>query len=1051
VLGFDPAGCADAPASGVVPGPRCVGARGLLRAWLLEQQLGPGADALRRRLASVGGRVAHGLGVWFLATPAYSELVLAAYGGEGDLRHAVLQPRQGRAADVDLLTEIADAGARSGVELGLRVWKALDRARLTQRFFRDFRAQRELVARGWTGIPQRSSSARRQLALLLLCRIMFLFFLQRQGYLAGDREYLLRQVRAVDGRLYRRLLQPLFFGCLNRRAERRTAAAAALGALPYLNGGLFERHSLERRYRSLSLPDALIRKLILEFFDRFRFTMRDEAQTTAGAAELAIDPEMLGRVFEGLMAPAARSASGTFFTPASTVAPLVDRALEVWLSQHAPESPACIGELFADAPMHTAPRNARMLEAVRGIRLLDPACGSGAFLMGALDRLARLRTTLGEGSEGARRDIVARNLYGVDLQQDAALLCALRLWLALTLDAPAAVPPPLPNLDRRIRQGDALLAPVELVRRADRLDGRMRAAVRELESVGLAYLQADPEARPGLTARLRRCEAALARHWLRRRRAALGRERAELRILADARDLFGAPAEGAARAQQALDRLRREADEIERVAVSLGRTGALPFFSFPIHFAEAGAGFDLVVSNPPWVRAHLWSASLRMLRTRFEVCRAHWRRGVDLARVPPGAAAQTDIAFLFFERSAALLAPGGVLAMLLPAKFLRSLNGAGVRRLLLTEVPIRCLTDHSLDQHAIFRADAFAAAVVAARAATSDSRNAAIDREAAASHVDVTLTRRGVRALSFTVARDELPLIPGDLEAPWLLAPPDVLRVLRRMQRAGAPLGTTRRVRRGVVTGANRAFIARRVEPKLGGLAFVWPEAAPEGADPLVIESAALAPLVRGRGIRAWSYSADHALIWPGAPATAAARQPRLTRYLDALPAHHRRGPRHLTRATLAPKVAWHDLADSLHAVALPARVSTRWVGQAPLVPLNTVYFVPVSSDDDALLLAAVLNSLPIRTFARAAAERAKDARFRFFAWTIAALPFATRLDAARTELIAIARAAHVGQAIDAAAAERLDAIVTDAYGLGSADVDVLRGFDAWLRGGSDA
>src|SRR5690606_6362101 len=173
-------------------------------------------------------------------------------------------------------------------------------------------------------------------------------------------------------------------------------------------------------------------------------------------------------------------------------------------------------------------------------------------------------------------------------------------------------------------------------------------------------------------------------------------------------------------AEAALEQTEARFAELGRLRTSLEVAGALPFFSFGVHFAEAAEhGFDLILSNPPWVRAHRWPAAVNSLvRRRYAVCRSPgWRRGAELAGAPVAAGAQADLALLFLERSLRRLAPGGVLAMLLPAKMLRSMYGAGGRRLLLGETELIALVDHSLDQRAIVRADAFAAAVVARKRA----------------------------------------------------------------------------------------------------------------------------------------------------------------------------------------------------------------------------------------------------------------------------------------------------------------------------------------------
>jgi hypothetical protein len=187
---------------------------------------------------------------------------------------------------------------------------------------------------------------------------------------------------------------------------------------------------------------------------------------------------------------------------------------------------------------------------------------------------------------------------------------------------------------------------------------------------------------------------------------------------------------------------------------------------------------------------------------------------------------------------------------------------------------------------------------------------------------------------------------------------------------------------------------------------------------------------------------------------------PRLARFLarHAERLDHRAGTRggtvpgslfRVTPDTLRPKVAWQDLDATLEAVALPAQAPGVGGGLRPLVPLNTVYFIPVPAQPEALVLAAYLNSLPLRTFARAIAERAKDARFRFFAWVVALLPLPRdwRTGASARTLLRISKAAHAaGRIADADQAE-LDRIVAARYGLADDDLDELRRFDRWLRG----
>lgn len=1109
------------------------GERGGLTALVVELD-DAGPDTTARVARRVRAHNPARLHLFLFAGPRYRRITVASFGLGGELRQLVVDRAALKRTDIETLEELAAREGEAGIALALRHARALDRSRVTRQFFRDFRAQRARIAEAWTGIARDAASDRDALALLLLSRLMFLYFLQRECHLAGDTAFLpslLNRWRRAPGKgtFYRAILDPLFFGALNTRPERRTPEARALGDLPYLNGGLFERHALERRNPALDLDDDALAGAFDGLLERYRFTTREAVEAAAdGAGDVGVDPEMLGRVFEALMATERRSASGTFYTPAAAVDRLVTAALETHLTRAEGVDPRAAARLVRDGDVAgIAPdRRATLLDALGALRVLDPACGSGAFLLGALTRLTRLRTALGEEDRAAvRRDVVARTLHGVDLQEDAALLCALRLWLALAVDDgpgpdgngrdPWRTVEPLPNLDRRIRQGDALLDPLDLVAGAGlddavggvALDAAVRRALREIPPLAREYLSADPEARPALQRQLATAEASLACAWLDGIERRLVSRARELAAAAAALDLFGERPTDARRAEAAAHDVGGRLAELGRLRAALLDKGALPFFSFDVHFAEATErGFDLVLSNPPWVRAHRWPASVgRLVRSRYAVCRhAGWRRGAALAGAPGGVGAQVDLSLLFLERSLRLLAPGGTLGMLLPAKALRSLYGAGARRMLLTHTHLASVEDHSLDQRSIFRADAFTAAVVATRceagrgdfggedAREGEKLQAGHGEGGAAGNpaggpagspwsrpdapiVRVTMVRRGVDPLRFCIPQCDLPVLPDDPESPWMLAPPATRAALRRMQQAGPLLGTIPglRVRRGVVTGANDVLIFRDVAPKLGGLARVralgWDRARKERRPAgdarrfqALVEEEALRPLVRGSDIAAWRFRTVDHVCWIHDDRTAAPLPPppRLARYLDrhrdALRA--RSGERdtlppgalfRLTEATLGPKVAWHDLALTLEAAALPARVRGTAGRDVPLVPLNTVYFVPTTTHECALLLAAYLNSLPVRTFARAVAERAKDARFRFLAWTVALVPLPEGWDAgpAAARLREISARAHEQGAIDARAEEELNSIVAAAYGLTDDDTAALRDFDLWLRG----
>jgi hypothetical protein len=1093
-----------------LPGARAAATacNGPFAAFVVELRGAQDADSVRRlgRALRARDRVRHHLLV--VADATWQRLAFACSSPAAPLRHVVIDRSDLRPADVEVVEEMLPPPGEGPTATALRIARALDRSRAGARFFRDVVGVRDLLARSWTGVPTAAAADRDALSLLLLSRLMFLYFLQQRGLLAGRGDFLpallrnwLQQRHATS--FYRARLRPVFFEALNRRPERRPPRAAAFGTLPYLNGGLFEKHALEVRHPALDVRDDVLLRVFDSLLEKYRFTS-EGAEHRDDEPGVGVDPEMLGRIFEGLMPGERRGRTGTYYTPA----PLVEHVVGAALASHVAGRCGIDVPLAArllDGAVDDAPAAIRTAagDVLRSVRVLDPACGSGAFLLGALTRIAASVAALGRpehaghggsaghagsaghgGSAGhdghaatdVRRHVVGESLHGVDLLEDAALICCLRLWLALVPRcADAGAVPPLPNLDRRVRQGDALVDPLDI---GDSVAGRaahtdttpdLRALARRMEPVSRRYLAAEPHERAVLRRQLQRLEASLARAWFRDLDARLGVEVREYAARSADVDLFGEALPHARSAAAALQAARRRLDELASFRREATGGGRLPFFSFRVHFAEAADGFDIIVSNPPWIRAHRWPPGTRMLlRERYDVCaNAGWPYAAKLLRQPSAAGAQVDLALLFLERSIRLLRQHGTLALLLPAKLFRSLYAAGARELLLSATRLGVVEDHALDHRGMFDADAFTGVIVATREqhATREQRATPLSSgdSGAGGEVEVTLGRAGAQPLRFRMAAAELPLRPGDARSPWLLAPPGCAAALRVMQAAGPPLGEQLAIRRGAMTRANDVLLVRDVEVKLGDIARIRADGyyrATAGGDrsrwSAWIEASALRPALRGADIAAWRAQPGRHVVWvPRNDDPGALTPPRLGRYLRRHRTTLRQQPRELgTLHRLSPrmlghKVVWSDLAADLRAAAVPPSVRCVTGIEAPIVPLNTVYFVATDALDEALLLAAYLNSLPVRVFARTIAERAKDAHFRFFAWTVGVLPLPRdwRTGGHTQRLLAIARAAHADGRIADAARSELDALVARSYGLDEDDVAHLQHFDAWLAG----
>lgn len=873
------------------------------------------------------------------------------------------------------------------------VQRALDRAAVTRQFFLRFRNAVDQISGGEAPSPVRDH------ALLILSRLLFLSFIQEKGWLNGERRFLIdRAERCVrEGReFFTTVLVPLFFGCLNTPGAERDAVAGELGRIPYLNGGLFEPSPYERRRPDLSVPNDVMLDVLENVFERFDFTV-DEGDSAA----TKVDPEMLGRVFESLMAEDERAASGSFYSPKEIVDALTARAIAEWLSPD--DADAIVAICRGNAPPRSLHAKARsILDRLETITVLDPACGSGAFLLSALDVIERITIALSDSPPAdLRQRIVERSLFGVDVKAEAVRLCELRLWLAI-VSTNAATPEnirPLPNLDRNVLQGNSLLGPLDFFAggRGD-VYREWSYGLRAQSDLVARYRCAPRAERPALYRLIRLNDQRLATDLVTR---AIESDEKELeRLLRPDLDLFGQT--------PPIDRMR--CDELQERIATNRRTleqieeGSFDFFSFDVHFAPviSTGGFDVVLGNPPWVRhERIEPVARRMYRDRYALFgKSDGVRGVH----------QPDLSVAFFERAVSLAAPGGVISMLMPSKIANAGYAARLRQFIESDLSMVAVHDWTDERRRLFDADTFPLGLTVRRAPPSPD------------HVVSVATS----AMSFTIEQRRL------AGAQWTLVPPAIAAVLLRLRSRFTPLEQTlgRRPLMGVKTGSNRRFFLEG-SVKRGSLVTT---------DGISIPLRFACRVVRGRNVRRWSCEASEWMLWP----------PRdgwreLPPWLQQLALSHRVEPQALRLSFVRPehvgiKVAWKDVSRGMAATVLPDSVSI--AGRSfPLIPNQTLYSIDCASLDEAYAIAAVLNSTVADALLLATAERAKDDHFRFFGNIVAALP-CPRIDNV-AKVVRLSRNAHrLGRASDA-----LDRAVAELYGVTDHELTILREYVERMTG----
>ena len=300
----------------------------------------------------------------------------------------------------------------------------------------------------------------------LMGRLVFLQFLQKKGWLGvpagkpwgtGDREFIQNLfANCQDKNHFIDNVLEVLFNDLNTERKGDLATPSLGGGrgrlIPYLNGGLFERDASDET--EFPLPAKYMQSL-LDFFASYNFTIDENDPDDA---EVGVDPEMLGRIFENLLED--NKDKGAFYTPKEIVSYMCRESLIAYLQTDI-EDEATKEAIRQFVTTHQLQEHLpdNIDQRLKDVKICDPAIGSGAFPMGLLKELFQCRTAL-EGIEQSKaaeikKHIIQQNIYGVDIERGAVDIARLRFWLSLIVDE--ETPQALPNLDFKIMQGNSLL------------------------------------------------------------------------------------------------------------------------------------------------------------------------------------------------------------------------------------------------------------------------------------------------------------------------------------------------------------------------------------------------------------------------------------------------------------------------------------------------------------------------------------------------------------------------------------------------------------------
>jgi hypothetical protein len=319
----------------------------------------------------------------------------------------------------------------------------------------------------------------RQFVKKLMGRIVFLYFLQKKGWLGvpaneqwgnGEKDFISRLFNSFKDKndFYNKCLAPLFFNTLNKeRYSNNDIFEITQTRIPYLNGGLFDKDQIEPDTIKIK-PDLFAD--LFEFFDQYNFTIDENSPDDQ---DIGIDPEMLGLIFENLLED--NKDKGTFYTPKEVVhfmckesiSQYVTDTLKATASEKELKEIATYINQSGKIDLEIIKRFAERIDkALTDCKICDPAIGSGAFPMGMVFEIMRLKKELHAFYKQEdfiylkeKLNIIKNNIYGVDLDKGAVDIARLRFWLSLIVDEKE--PKPLPNLDYKIMQGNSLVESFE--------------------------------------------------------------------------------------------------------------------------------------------------------------------------------------------------------------------------------------------------------------------------------------------------------------------------------------------------------------------------------------------------------------------------------------------------------------------------------------------------------------------------------------------------------------------------------------------------------------
>jgi adenine-specific DNA-methyltransferase len=360
--------------------------------------------------------------------------------------------------------------------------KAFGVEAVTKDFYKGLVKEYEKLLNEYLTYPSNDDNSKKEFAIRLIGRILFIKFLNKKSLVPDD-------IFSTCQEYYHEKLEPLFFEQLNTPISERKNEFKN-DSIPFLNGGLFESLHLDyyewsgissKYINMLKIDDNFFTELY-EHLNQYNFTIDENSIEDS---ELSIDPEMLGRIFENLLAEInpetsqnARKSTGSYYTPREIVEYMVSSSLLEYLKTKIDINEEILKTIiFQNQEPQADYDKAKILSAIFELKILDPACGSGAFPMGLLQKIVKVLNLIDEDAsiwfglqnkefKDAHKSrnknyirklsIIKNTIFGIDIQPIAIEISKLRFFLSLIVDEDGE-PEPLPNLEFKFVCANSLL------------------------------------------------------------------------------------------------------------------------------------------------------------------------------------------------------------------------------------------------------------------------------------------------------------------------------------------------------------------------------------------------------------------------------------------------------------------------------------------------------------------------------------------------------------------------------------------------------------------